>query len=237
MPGVCPQKKNTVFFFVFPLSWLRVTQARRSAQEEDSLEMRTRLIVSAQDPRGFPTSGLPEVAFLGRSNVGKSSLLNAIAAARIARTSHTPGRTQQVNFFELHGPFGEVYLVDLPGYGFAKGPKELQERLAPLVLAYVEGRGTVALAFLLIDLRRGVEQRDAEVFNLLAQGPGRRLVKVIATKSDKLNKASVKPATHAIAQQLGIPSDHVIATSVVTRAGLDALLASVQAVAHRQPHD
>lgn len=132
---------------------------------------------------GLPPADRLEVCFAGRSNVGKSSLINALTGRRaIARTSNTPGRTQEINYFTV----GEShYLVDLPGYGFAKAPIPVVEKWQRLLKAYLSGRATLRRAFLLIDMRHGVKDVDAEIMRLLNQSAV--TFQVVLTKADKIS--------------------------------------------------
>jgi GTP-binding protein len=131
---------------------------------------------------GMPPANRLEVCFAGRSNVGKSSLINALTGRRaIARTSNTPGRTQEINFFTL----GEShYLVDLPGYGFAKAPLPVVEKWQQLLKAYLAGRPTLRRAFVLVDMRHGVKPPDAEIMTLLDRSAV--TFQVVMTKADKV---------------------------------------------------
>ncbi|MGB4192075.1 MAG: ribosome biogenesis GTP-binding protein YihA/YsxC [Rickettsiales bacterium] len=135
----------------------------------------------------FPTSHLPEFAFIGRSNVGKSSLLNALVKyKKLARVSVTPGRTQQVNFFNLSD---RLRLVDLPGYGFAKAPKNLVKAWERMSLGYIKNRVSLKRLFLLIDSRHGFKKNDLEFMMVLdKQGVS---YQVILTKMDKTNKEQI----------------------------------------------
>ena len=128
----------------------------------------------------LPPFALPEVAFAGRSNVGKSSLINALTGRKtLARTSNTPGRTQEVNFFDLAG---ELILVDLPGYGYAKAPKAKVDAWVELIRAYLAGRPTLRLACVLVDARHGLKESDREVMALLGKAAVPFLV--VLTKAD-----------------------------------------------------
>ncbi len=133
---------------------------------------------------GLPPADRLEVCFAGRSNVGKSSLINALTGRRaIARTSNTPGRTQEINYFTV----GEShYLVDLPGYGYAKAPLPVVEKWQRLLKAYLSGRATLRRAFLLIDMRHGVKDVDAEIMRLLNQSAV--TFQVVLTKADKISR-------------------------------------------------
>jgi GTP-binding protein len=188
--------------------------------------VRTTFIISAARSAQLPALDLPEVAFLGRSNVGKSSLLNALVHARIARTSSTPGRTQQINLFRVHAGFGDFALADLPGYGYAKAPEHLRASWGPLVENYLDHRLSLRAALLLLDARRDVSAEDREVYEALrgrlhARGA---LAPVVLTKVDKLPKAKRKPQVAAVARTLEVPREAVVATSAAGRLGLEVLL-------------
>jgi GTP-binding protein len=188
--------------------------------------VRTTFIISAARSAQLPALDLPEVAFLGRSNVGKSSLLNALVHARIARTSSTPGRTQQINLFRVHAGFGDFALADLPGYGYAKAPGHLRASWGPLVENYLDHRLSLRAALLLLDARRDVSAEDREVYEALrgrlhARGA---LAPVVLTKVDKLPKAKRKPQVAAVARTLEVPREAVVATSAAGRLGLEVLL-------------
>ena len=134
---------------------------------------------------GLPPADRPEVCFAGRSNVGKSSLINALTGRRaLARTSNTPGRTQEINYFTLGA---QAYLVDLPGYGFAEAPKPVVERWQALLRAYLSGRPTLRRAFVLVDHRHGIKPPDAEIMALLDRAAV--TFQVVLTKADKLRAA------------------------------------------------
>lgn len=194
--------------------------------------MRTRFITSAADRGGFVDLGLPEVAFLGRSNVGKSSLLNVLANAKIARTSRTPGRTQLVNFFEVESSDRHVVLADLPGYGYARAPKHIVRSWGVLSESYLEHRAELALALLLIDIRRDVEDEDRALVDYLKDTVVARggQVRIVGTKTDKLPKAKRKPALHQIAAAFDLPRDAVLGTSSERREGIEALWAEIIAI-------
>ena len=141
----------------------------------------------------LPGAGLPEIAFAGRSNVGKSSLLNALVGRKgLARTSKSPGRTAKINLFHVRTEAGEMVFGDLPGYGFAARSKEEVKSWGPMIEGYLLKRDSLRALVLLVDVRRGVEEDDDELAEYWAQ-TGKPLI-VVATKIDKLPKAHIKPA-------------------------------------------
>ena len=153
-------------------------------------------ILSANRPEQFPADGLPEIAFLGRSNVGKSSLINAIAGQRgLAFTSNTPGRTQSINFYRIDY---RLYFVDLPGYGYARVPIAAKNEWAKLIEQYLEERKTLQLSFLILDARRGWMEKDLELRNWLEAN--NRPYLVVASKIDKLNQGEQLRGLRAIGQ-------------------------------------
>jgi len=151
-------------------------------------------VVSAGNPEMFPSDRLPEVAFLGRSNVGKSSLINALVGRRgLAFTSNTPGRTQTINFYRVDGAY---YFVDLPGYGYARVPIEHKLEWKKLIEQYLENRDTLRLSCLILDTRRGWMEKDLDLKRWL-EDRGRPYL-VIATKTDKANQSEQGHGLNAI---------------------------------------
>jgi GTP-binding protein len=175
----------------------------------------------------LPHADRPEIAFAGRSNVGKSSLINGLANRRqLARASNTPGRTQELNFFDLGE--GKLYMVDLPGYGFADAPKKTVDTWRRLTLDYLRGRVSLKRVFVLIDARRGIGEVDKEV--LKAFDTSAVAYQIILTKIDKLNKSEIGPLVEATLLELKKrPAAHprVIATSAEKGVGLEELRAEV----------
>ena len=156
--------------------------------------MDAQFLVSAARPEQFPTETLPEIAFLGRSNVGKSSLLNCLTGQkRLAFTSAKPGCTQLVNFYRIGGQF---HFVDLPGYGFARVPKEIAFQWKQLIEQYLLHRKRLELCFLILDARRGWMDKDLELKQWLEFHSRRYLV--IATKTDKLSQSDQRQGLAAI---------------------------------------
>jgi GTP-binding protein len=176
-------------------------------------------IRSAASPDDFPPATLPEVAFLGRSNVGKSSLLNCLTGKKgLAYTSSRPGCTQVINFFRIdrnEGAEGTMYLVDLPGYGFARVPVEVKARWKRLIESYLSQRQTLQMAVVLLDARRGWMDTDLE---LKAWLEFRKLpYVVVATKTDKLNRTEETRGLAAIRSDN--PDLTVVPFSAVTGRG------------------
>lgn len=161
----------------------------------------TRFVAGAARPDQLPPEGPPEVAFAGRSNVGKSSLLNRLLGRRsLARVSRTPGRTQQINFFAVGGA---LCFVDLPGYGFARVPLRVKEEWRVLVEHYLAVRRTLCVVVVLIDARRGVEADDARLLDFLdAHGIASILV---ATKIDKLKQSERRAALARVEGRQPLP--------------------------------
>ena len=153
------------------------------------MKIPARFVISAAKPSEFPTPTLPELAVVGRSNVGKSSLINKLVGTDgLARTSRTPGRTRLVNWFELSAREGatKFFLVDLPGYGYAAVDRNTRESWRPLIESYLEKRSSLAGVLLLIDIRRGIQDEELDFVPWLAQ---REIPLVVAlTKADKLPK-------------------------------------------------
>jgi GTP-binding protein len=158
--------------------------------------LKSEFILSANNPEQFPADGMPEIAFLGRSNVGKSSLLNAIAGQKkLAFTSNTPGRTQSINFYRMDD---RMYFVDLPGYGYAKVPLAAKAEWAKLIENYLQERKTLKLSFLILDARRGWMDKDLDLKDWLEAN--RHPYVVVASKIDKLNQADQQRGLKAIRQ-------------------------------------
>jgi GTP-binding protein len=152
---------------------------------------------------GLPPEGPPEIAFAGRSNVGKSSLLNALTGRKtLARTSHTPGRTQQLNFFALGGPPGaeRLRLVDMPGYGYAAASKDKIAAWTKLMESYLRGRASLARVFVLIDGRHGLKDVDSAMLDLLDRSAVS--YQIVLTKRDEVKKSEVEARLAATMQAL-----------------------------------
>ena len=185
-----------------------------------------KFIMSVVDSGAMPPPDRPEVCFCGRSNVGKSSLINALTGQRkLARTSKTPGRTQQLNYFSVRD---SLYLVDVPGYGYAKMPKTVLNRGRQLLFDYVRGRATLRRIFLLLDARHAVTRTDRAFLDAVAASA--LPMQFVLTKSDLANKDSEGRAQSRISQAMvEFPSLHleVIATSSRHMTGIDTLRSAI----------
>ena len=182
------------------------------------------------DIKSLPPQSLPEIAFVGRSNAGKSSLINALTNRKtLARVSHTPGRTREINFFNLAG---KLILADLPGYGYAKASKSLAAEWQRLIFAYLSGRASLKRVMLLIDSRRGVMDIDLAVMELL----DRAAVSygLVLTKIDELKPAQAEEALAAAiteARRHTAALEEIHATSSRDGVGLTELRASLAGLA------
>jgi GTP-binding protein len=179
-----------------------------------------RFTASATDAAHFPAPTLPEVAFLGRSNVGKSSVINTLVETKLARTSSTPGRTRGINFFEVRWPgkpSPEVIFADLPGYGYAKLSREISQEWPKFIEPYLNDRPTLALCVALVDANVPPQDSDRQLIDFL-QASGRDFL-LIATKSDRLSNNQLHKALKTLAE--AYPSAPVIPFSSKTRTGRD----------------
>ena len=218
-----------------------LTDETASPDEEDWIE-RGRLlfagpcdflrgVVSLTD---IPEPDRSEIAFAGRSNVGKSSLINALTGRKtLARTSNTPGRTQEINYFRLGPADGDnIFMVDLPGYGFAQAPKETVARWTRLVTGYLKGRPNLRRVFLLIDARHGPKTVDDEIMRDLDVTAVS--YEVVLTKADKISQAELEKcieATEATLRKHPAAHPEIIATSSAKGTGLEMLRAAIAKLA------
>ena len=206
-----------------------------AAADEELAERARRLFAgpiaflkSAPELRFLPDPDVPEIAFAGRSNVGKSSLLNALTNRKaLARTSNTPGRTQELNFFDMGEPL-QLRLVDMPGYGFAEAPKDLVRRWRFLINEYLRGRAVLKRALVLIDSRHGLKDVDREVMDLLdAAAVSYHLV---LTKADKVKPTALAATLAATAAEAAKrPAAHpaVFTTASETGSGIAELRTAI----------
>ena len=192
-------------------------------------------ITSAVKPEQYPEARHPEVAFAGRSNVGKSSLINTLVnRKRLVKTSSTPGRTQLINFFAVNDSLG---LVDLPGYGYAKVPAAIRRKWGPMIETYLKGRATLAAVVLILDIRRlpGLEEQNFIDWLTLYQRPPI----LVLTKADKLSKTKQKKQVLAISAALAVEESALILFSAKTRLGKAAVWTAIETAAwggeHEQP--
>ena len=205
------------------------------AGEEAAIEAARKLFAgpvaflkSAPGLQHLPEAQAPEVAFAGRSNVGKSSLLNALTGRNgLARTSNTPGRTQELNFFDVGEPL-RLRLVDMPGYGFAKAPPQVVKQWRYLVNDFLRGRQALKRALVLVDARHGIKDVDREILDMLDKAAvGYRLV---LTKADKIKASELADVTaRTVAEARARPAAHpgIIATSSEGGLGIPELRAAV----------
>jgi len=184
---------------------------------------------STTRPDDFPRDQRPEIAFCGRSNVGKSSLLNTLTNVRgLARTSSTPGRTQTINFFVINE---SMYFVDLPGYGYAKVSKRIRESWGPMIEDYLRNREQLNLAFMIVDSRMAPTDSDVMMKQWLDRC--RIPTTVVLTKTDKISNNQLHQALRQGTQILD--TKEIIAFSAVTGAGKDAILARISAATTSDP--
>jgi len=183
---------------------------------------------SAPELKFLPDPDVPEIAFAGRSNVGKSSLLNRLTnRTGLARTSNTPGRTQELNIFEVGDP-ARLRLVDMPGYGFARAPRELTRKWRFLVNDYLRGRQVLKRTLLLIDSRHGIKEIDRELMKMLDDAAVS--YHLVLTKADKVKASALEEVTRRTAEEArNHPAAHpeIIATSSEKGLGMDRLRAAV----------
>jgi GTP-binding protein len=206
------------------------------AEEQDELTERARklfagpveFLKSAPGLKFLPDPAYPEIAFAGRSNVGKSSLLNALTNRKgLARTSNTPGRTQELNFFDVGQP-PQIRLVDMPGYGFAEAPKDLVKRWRFLVNDFLRGRAVLRRAIVLVDSRHGLKPVDVEIMEMLDTAAVN--YQLVLTKADKvkpteLAKTLERTTSEAAKHVAAYP--HLIATSSETGVGIAELRTAI----------
>lgn len=197
---------------------------------EQLFERRWQLLKSVPALEFLPPADRTEIAFAGRSNVGKSSLINALVRqGGLARTSNTPGRTQELNYFQSPGE--PLYIVDMPGYGYAKAPVEKVAAWGALVTDYLRGRTTLARVFLLIDARHGIKPTDEQIAKILDDAAV--TYQAVLTKADKINVhelAAVREATAKALSKHPAAFPHVIETSAEKSLGIDELRATIAGI-------
>jgi GTP-binding protein len=193
-----------------------------------------RFLAAATDEAHFPAPSLPEIAFLGRSNVGKSSVINSLVGAKLARTSSTPGRTRSINFFEIRWPGKpqpELIFADLPGYGYAKISREISQEWPKFIEPYLNHRPTLALCVALVDASVPPQQSDRHLVSFL-NSLGREFL-LVATKSDRLSNNGLNHALRALTEEH--PAAHLVPYSAKTGAGRDELWKRIRQAAQVMP--
>ena len=181
-------------------------------------------VTSAVKPSQYPSDDRPEIAFAGRSNVGKSSLINRILGVKkLVKTSSTPGRTQLINFFSVND---SVYFVDLPGYGYAKVPVEVQKKWGPMVETYLKDRSMLRAVVVILDIRRTPNRMDLDLMDYLGYY-GISQIPVL-TKADKLKRGKQALQHRRIAECLGINFSSLILCSATTGMGANELWAALK---------
>jgi len=191
-------------------------------------------MLSASDLTHFPPPSLPEIAFLGRSNVGKSSVINALVGKKLARTSNTPGRTRSINFYEVRRagqPKPELLFTDLPGYGYAKVSREISGDWARFVDPYLHQRSSLALCLALVDSNVAPQESDGQLLEFLAS-KGRPHI-IVATKCDRLSGNQLRQAMDTLGKAYaGVP---IVSFSAKTGAGKEELWNQILASLPQSP--
>jgi GTP-binding protein len=176
-------------------------------------------VTSAVKKSQYPPAVLPEIAFAGRSNVGKSSLINILVNRKhLVKTSSTPGRTQLINFFDINS---NLILVDLPGYGYAKVPVSVRKKWGPMIETYLSTRKTLKGVVIIMDIRRLPREEEHNLIGWLAHFSITGIL--VLTKTDKLSKTKIVKQQEAIVRALGVAKEDVILFSARTRRGRDAV--------------
>lgn len=190
----------------------------------------SRFLLAASDVKHFPAPSLPEIAFLGRSNVGKSSVINSLVGTKLARTSSTPGRTRAINFFELRiagKPKPELIFTDLPGYGYARISREISGQWPSFIDPYLKERATLALCLAVVDSNVPPQESDQQLFEFLT-ATGRPFV-IVATKSDRLSGNQLQNALRVLQEKY--PAARVVSFSAKSGAGRDQLWQEIRQAA------
>lgn len=190
----------------------------------------SRFLLSATSPAHFPAPTLPEVAFLGRSNVGKSSLINSLLGTKIAKTSSSPGRTQSINFFEVRWagkPNPEVVFADLPGYGYARVPKAITGQWSSFIEPYLNERPCLALCLALVDVNVPPQESDKQLLDYL-RSAGRPFL-MVGTKADKLSGNQLRNSLNNFAKDF--PDLKIVPYSARTGTGREELWREIRTAA------
>lgn len=196
------------------------------------MKVLTRFLTSAVDPAQFPPPSAPEIAFVGRSNVGKSSLINVLVGSKIARTSNTPGRTQMINFFQVRRPGKpqpDFVFADLPGYGYARVPKEVTAQWAGFINPYLENRESLALCLTLVDVTIPPQELDVQLLDWLRHVDRKFLL--VATKADRISGTQLRHSVQKLSERLVVPADQIIPFSAKARTGYDELWRAIKVAA------
>ena len=188
-------------------------------------------VTSAVKPAGYPPAELPEIAFAGRSNVGKSSLINTLVNRRhLVKTSSTPGRTQLINFFHVNGA---IAFVDLPGYGYAKVPVAVRKKWGPMIETYLATRKTLKGVVVILDIRRLPREEEQNLIDWLDHFSIPAII--VLTKTDKLSKTKMIKQQEAIVRTLKLEKEDAILFSAKTRRGKDAVWDAILTLAKIKP--
>jgi GTP-binding protein len=183
-------------------------------------------VTSAVKKAQYPPEALPEIAFAGRSNVGKSSLINTLVnRKRLVKTSSTPGRTQLINFFDINK---ELAFVDLPGYGYAKVPAAVRKKWGPMIETYLSTRRTLKGVVIILDIRRKPREEERDLIHWLAHYSIASIL--VLTKTDKLSKTKVARQQESIVRALAMEKEDTILFSAKTRRGRDAVWDAILAL-------
>lgn len=190
----------------------------------------SRFLLAATDVKHFPPPQLPEVAFLGRSNVGKSSVINSLIGHKVARTSSTPGRTRSINFFEIRWPGRprpELIFTDLPGYGYARVSRAVSQEWQGFIEPYLMERSTLALCVALVDSNIPPQDSDRQLVEFLSAS--RRPLLVVATKADRLSGNELRKSLEALSRELG--QGRIIPYSAKNGVGREEIWREIRAAA------
>ncbi len=192
----------------------------------------SRFLAAATDAAHFPAPSLPEIAFLGRSNVGKSSVINSLVGTKLARTSSTPGRTRSINFFEIRWPGKprpELIFADLPGYGYAKISREISQEWPKFIEPYLNDRPTLGLCIVLIDANVPPQPKDRQLLDFL--NASSRQFLLVATKSDRLSNNQLHGALRTLTGEY--PAARLLPFSAKTGAGREELWKEIRQAAQQ----
>ena len=211
---------------------VRVLALYRLCLHIEAMKVLTRFVTSAAEPRQFPAPTAPEIAFLGRSNVGKSSLINSLVGSKVAKTSNTPGRTQTINFFDVRRPGkpnADLIFVDLPGYGYARVPRAITAQWSQFINPYLESRESLVLCLSLVDISIPPQQLDIQLHEWLQHH--NRPYLIVATKADRISNSRLKNALTSLSGALGVACDAIIPFSAKSTKGHTELWRAIQIAA------